>query len=1235
MKRRSGDFVEIHGDAARLPSDQEDALHVLTRDKGFDLSLPLGEEDAETFALHLADVLARKSYAIIQTYLSPKERQDAIDECDSVSGWTLPSRDFEAAYLGRSNCTKHATVNFPDRQKASPMRGDEGETPGASSLRRCDSLLTEVSMALEPLAPVRLGFQCWGRSSSIVRLPFESKGEEAALRPQSLVQKDYEDGNVLGHISFLETRKLMLMLMLDDAGGEVLLEPFDSSTGSPVVVPLTANQLLIFREDLLAYTFKPFGSAALLQCHLMMQPMAPDMNDLRTAVVPEQLMTATQVFLRSIASHYPCDIASGEDYWATVTGAADGLVRVPAVRWDASEYYSPEADKEGYTYAVHGGFCSDDTVVMFDNLFFGVSEVEAGVMSPAQRLVLQTGYEALHHAGISKAQARGYNCGVFLGDSGCDWPHLFGQNAGPQRCIGSSNCITGSRLAHALGLRGPTVAVDTACSSSLVAIGLAHTALRKAGPDQVDPGVSAHVRTALAQGCNLLLSPRMYIQYSGPHMLSPRGRCFTFDSSADGYARGEGCGSLVLKLNPPNSETQESLACLIGSAVNQDGRSASMTAPNGPSQQQCIRTSMLESKLSASEINVAECHGTGTALGDPIEVSALRMVMQERPAPILNTSAKTNLGHLEASAGMAGVIKVVNLLSSSCCPPNCHLRLLNPHMDTNGYPVYFADELQDYGSKTGISGVSSFGFGGTNARGDLWARCRRGFRTTWQLDTGEWVRQRHLYFDRIFHYGRPGPHTSDQVYISGSWDGFSALLEMQRESLGEYFANVRIGETGFEYFRIMVNQDPNQLIHPGEALAGQRAPVQGPNQTGKAASWLIGSKWDGLGAGATYRIRLHWSFTWEQGEIRRVTWEPTSVELPLPKALQTLADFRHSYAVVGSWTSWQFQAMVKSNEEEGLWTTSVHLGLSGEEEFQFARDNDWCQVIHPVASKVRSTAVAVVGPDNQGHGRNWLLRGRANELVTIQLRLLDAQITVCTSSESKGVLTWQSDPCEDSPCVGAPLFLISGTWNGWALSTMEQAKCLASPSSEEASESELAVSAVTCNNGHPLQLTACVRGGSRCSRCASIIDAWHDYRCGPCDFELCVRCYASAHEAVRDTDTEKEKSIFQYNIVLGDEGCEEFQIVMDDWRSHHQLTDNSHWRFPVLDPSMKEAQRRLYPHVPRASLGEALVCGPDNRGHGLNWMILGDPGQEFLVTVDPSQEDGHKVVWWRAVAGRD
>jgi len=293
-----------------------------------------------------------------------------------------------------------------------------------------------------------------------------------------------------------------------------------------------------------------------------------------------------------------------------------------------------------------------------------------------------------------------------------------------------------------MGMKGPVSTTETACSSSLVACSLAQMTMRRQQEGQTKPNLDTDLQHGLVIGTNTLIGVGSYISLSGPGMLTSKGRCFTFDHSADGFARGEGVGGVKLKMCDNAIESQDRLAILIGCCANQDGRSASMTAPHGPSQQDVIKSSMREGGLLANMITIAECHGTGTALGDPIEVGALRGVMgTKREAPILKTSAKTNIGHLEAAAGIAGLIKCVNMLNFSTGAPNCHLLTLNPHLDVQGFPVLFETECMDYGSNSGLTGVSSFGFGGTNARADVWGHASHGHRYS---ITGELSRARSL-----------------------------------------------------------------------------------------------------------------------------------------------------------------------------------------------------------------------------------------------------------------------------------------------------------------------------------------------------------------------------------------------------------------------------------------------------------------------------------------------------------
>jgi len=762
-----------------------------------------------------------------------------------------------------------------------------------------------------------------------------------------------------------------------------------------------------------------------VQAWILSTPLVPSSSEEGVVELPTELV-GRRAHVMSLMTRYPGDVFGPQQYWAMLAAGTDTQLKVPLSRFDVDMYYSKHKD-EGFTYALHGAFGSDEAIMMFDNAVFRIPAEEAAVMSPGQRVVLEAGLETLLRAGYSRESVQGAECGVFLGDSGNDWPHLCG-SVDPRKCMGQSNHITGSRLSFVLGLVGPCSTTDTACSSSLVAVNIAHAALRRASQNQLEPNVTSKVNTALAIGLGLLLSPRLYVLYCGATMLSPRGRCFTFDSSADGFARGEGCGCLLLRGSERDEEAQEMLACLVGSAVNQDGRSASMTAPHGPSQQQCILASMAELDLSAKDIAMAECHGTGTALGDPIEVSALRMVMQKRDTPLLNTSAKTNIGHLEASAGMAGVIKCILAVAGAGTPPNPHFQSLNPHLDVNGYPVYFTNEMTDYSTDASITGVSSFGFGGTNARGDIWGRCLGGPRATLELQTGSWLQRRRALYERVENFGSPGPHESDRLYLSGSWDAFSGLQEMVRKEEGKFTALALVGETRREHFRIVLNRDPSQTFHPAVGDANQYAEIEGPDSLGEGKTWVLNGKEDRVRDYTLYRITFSWGFSWEHGESMKVSWEPTNL-VPTPESNAMV--YRHQYSIVGTWTTWQFQEMVRSKEEQGLWSICMRIGLSGQEEFQFARDNDRRQVIHPATARARQTSVPVRGPDEAGAGKRWLLRGPVGEVVTIQLRILDGEITVTTASETKGVKTWKSTEDDDWSD-----YQIAGSWNHWACATM-------------------------------------------------------------------------------------------------------------------------------------------------------------------------------------------------------
>jgi acyl transferase domain-containing protein/SAM-dependent methyltransferase len=397
--------------------------------------------------------------------------------------------------------------------------------------------------------------------------------------------------------------------------------------------------------------------------------------------------------------------------WQMLADGVDAISEVPGDRWDLDAYYDPDPDKPGKMNTRHGGFLRE--VDQFDAEFFGVSPREAVSMDPQHRLLMEISWEALENAAICPTHLAGSQTGVFVGYSNSDyWRLVYAdeRRIDAYSALGNAFSVAAGRVSYFLGLHGPSLAVDTACSGSLVAVHLACQSLR-----------SGESTLALAGGVNLILSPELNINFSKSRMLAPDGRCKTFDASADGYIRGEGCGIVVLKtLSAAQADGNRILAVIRGSAVNQDGRSGGLTAPSGPAQESVIRAALAAANVAPHEVSYLEAHGTGTSLGDPIEVRAATAVLcKDRPPelPLAIGSIKTNIGHLEAAAGVAGLLKAVLALQKRQIPPHLHLKTKNPHIDWDKSSIVVPTSLIPWVPVNGkrIAGLSSFGFSGTNA----------------------------------------------------------------------------------------------------------------------------------------------------------------------------------------------------------------------------------------------------------------------------------------------------------------------------------------------------------------------------------------------------------------------------------------------------------------------------------------------------------------------------------------
>jgi acyl transferase domain-containing protein len=429
----------------------------------------------------------------------------------------------------------------------------------------------------------------------------------------------------------------------------------------------------------------------------------------RAAAAAADRRSREPVAVVGVGCRFPGGVSGVEEFWGLLAGGRSGVGEVPGDRWDAGAFFDPVPGVRGRVCSRAGGFL--DSVRGFDAGLFGVSPREAVSVDPLQRLALEVGWEALEHAGMAPDRMRGSRTGVYVGVGASDYGRIGGGDAGAldgYAATGVALNFVANRLSFVLGLAGPSLVVDTACSSSLVALHLAVAGLRAGECD-----------AALAGGVNVLLAPEVSVALSQGKMLSPSGRCATFDAGADGYVRGEGCGLVVLKrLSDAVADGDEIWGVIRGTAVNSDGRSNGLTAPSGSAQADVISRALDAAGVAPAAVGYVEAHGTGTPLGDPIEVRALARALgegREAGSPVRVGSVKTNIGHLEAAAGIAGFIKALLAVHRGQIPPHLNLTEPSPHIAWGQLPVTVPVTLTDWPDERRVAGVSSFGFGGTNA----------------------------------------------------------------------------------------------------------------------------------------------------------------------------------------------------------------------------------------------------------------------------------------------------------------------------------------------------------------------------------------------------------------------------------------------------------------------------------------------------------------------------------------
>mmetsp|Transcript_59827 Transcript_59827/g.110771 ORF Transcript_59827/g.110771 Transcript_59827/m.110771 type:complete len:942 (+) Transcript_59827:80-2905(+) len=842
----------------------------------------------------IAQTLSSKGYVVLKAFMAQDDVANAIDtvqRLETEENFTRMATEFEPGYFGKDGAAKSMFLDS----------AGVPEWATNSALKLVDDSATMLMDVLSPHAAGLLGCELYSRTQLMLQMPLVA-GDDDKYPPA-----EFDDAEAEQYMHLVNRRRVTLMQFAGPGTGSIKLMSRSGSADVDLDAEPQTILLLLSREW--DYSYQAAAGSLAASSFFLVPPPVYALDRVEAAAEslsavgsgpappcknkPENQITVTGYYCRE-----GCGADGKHAYWTAVTASSDGFTEMPLTRWDYTIYYDPEHRYGGY-YTKHGCF-GIDGVEMFDSKFFEISPAEAKVMDPLQRQVLEVSYTALLEGGWDKQslQRKPENIGHLVGVDKDDWASEIIRTLEVTGAFGGSSAamaIVANRFNYLLNLKGPSLQIDTACSSSLVATHVAKLQLKSQEFEQIP--------ACIVNGVNLMLSPGAFIGTCGANMLSHVGRSFTFNSTADGYARGELCSAMCVTRKAYDVDTD--YGCVAGTMSNQDGKSASMTAPNGPAQEKCIGAVLRETGLQPSEVDCFECHGTGTALGDPIEVGAFKKVMSAAPRqqPLVITSSKSNIGHSEGGAGLAGFLKCVEQVSHCEACPNVHLHTLNAHLDFSGFPCQVLSEKVVMSEDAAYTGVSSFGFGGTNAHAQAWGRNVMTSRGTLQIDTSKAFIQKlmHAPAAEITMNGedaldwettglppdiKPGDkfkveldedgvaiwevqeeddeNFGDDFYIQGTFNSWEPeALEPHERIPGLWIGEIVVGKSGEEEFQVLADEDKDMVYYPGMIQCTYKsAPVLGPAGASKEYSWMIKGE-----PGQKFRIEF-----FQSGRSMSVLW---------------------------------------------------------------------------------------------------------------------------------------------------------------------------------------------------------------------------------------------------------------------------------------------------------------------------------------------------------------------------
>ncbi|CAE7212014.1 ppsA [Symbiodinium sp. CCMP2592] len=958
----TGYFLQVPASACRwLPSD---AL------EGYDLVLG-PSSDPEGLAEQMPSLLLERGFVTTHVILPARGRAGILSAVKQLEDcfYRLPI-EFELGYLGRG----------PARSdKVAMLEGLE-----AGSLAESSGLLAQERSVSEHLRLLKhrlqepLGIQLSSRTNLLLRL---SGAAPAAEAPRAPAPREAE-----AFLALMGRRRLCLLRFLGPSTGKIRLIPREADYPEVSMVACLDLQVL-FLTQLYDFQFEPDGECLVLQSFLLEEPLQmvfqkAEMQPARRAARRSRRASQSQVLVKGMSSRDPCEADLHEKLWTALRhGGCDGFLEIPKTRFDVDQYIDYEDQQRAMasfkSYCRHQGHI--EGIEIFDAAFFNIPDQEVRGMDPEQRIFMETGWLAMSDAGYEREKVRieSAHIGVFVGISGSDWRDVCkapSANGVPETFIAN-------RFSYAINLKGPSFIVNTACSASLVALHSAKTHLLMP-QDPLD--------ACLIAGISLNVSPGTWAGNCAGAMLSFRGRCFSFNNTADGYGRGEGCAAAVLGRGEYDQDDDTTCGTLAASHSNSDGRSASLTAPNGPAQQRLLRAALSEARLQPTDLDIYEAHGTGTSLGDPIEVSAVRKVLTQRETPVMISCSKTNLGHLEGGAGMSAFCKCVLACMHAEVAPNQHLRVQNPNMDTEGWPALLLQEGQALKGEASYVGVSGFGYGGTNSHAMAFGKnvvTSRGGRAknsaghpdcfppaSAGFQYNDSCTSAVAYKDIPECYMSCRVHGIDDIKFFNQHGQFSrACSEGDLQRLLFLASTVETGKVqGFDDTKTPSHPQADALIRQVRSAPPEIA--------------MVGDNFEDWQSNGVPHLSMKpgQSFQVDVMEGGRTFW--SAVPSSKPRSVKGLS-------IQGSFNGWTAESLVARETRVGLYEFELSLGASGSESFQVLVDGLTSQVLHPAEPHCTSRVAPVRGPRHDaGRELAWVIQGAQRDRFLIEVFLPPGEV---------------------------------------------------------------------------------------------------------------------------------------------------------------------------------------------------------------------------------------------------